>query len=226
MSSKQPGKGKHPASIGRNSPPPSPTQMSPVSDSTLEFTWHQYCAKGEGLGVELERICLAVFAYQSGWGLLTVFLDIVRGTEHVILSRPKHSCISKNHSWEPASQTWWQSQSEHLSRARLAVEGKMGLGTHLLRTGEVALELDNRPSATHSVLPSTHLALSWHWLLSPRVERRLSSIHSQSLWGQYSGKGQMLITSWGNHAQNIKLELNLGISLYSNKLTWSPPTSD
>lgn len=55
-------------------------------------------AIGEGLGVELERICLAIFAYQSDWGLLSVFLDTVRGTEYVILSRPNHSCISKNHS--------------------------------------------------------------------------------------------------------------------------------
>lgn len=72
--------------------------MSLLSDSTLEFTWHQYCAIGEGkLGVELEKICLTIFAYQSDWDLLTAFLDTVRETEYVILSRPNHSCISKNH---------------------------------------------------------------------------------------------------------------------------------
>lgn len=77
---------------------PSAAQMSPASDSTLEVTWHQYYAIGEGkLGVELERICLAIFAYQSDWGLLTAFLDTVRETEYIILSRPNHSSIFQNH---------------------------------------------------------------------------------------------------------------------------------
>lgn len=62
MSSKQSFKGKHLAAIGCNSYITSPAQMSPARDSTLEVTWHQYCAIGEGeIGVELERILFGYF---------------------------------------------------------------------------------------------------------------------------------------------------------------------
>lgn len=223
MSSKQSFKGKHLAAIGCNSyiPLPCPNVISQWQ-YLGSYMASVLCHRGGGARSGVGKDLFGCFCLSERLGLLTAFLETVKGTEYIILSRPNHSYIFQNHPILVAAPSLQKPHYKHDESRRanicpggdLAVEEKMGLGIHLLRTGEVALELDDWLSATHSLLPSTHLALTaqsegWAQAFEYTFTVTVSIIQQERTDANYI---------LGNHAQNIKWELNLGISLYSNWL--------